>query len=113
MMTTGSRRLGRFRISDTALCVAGDLGGGFCRSMMGLMGQMIIIRATDNPFRASIDYWAISPLFDELEEGAAVPWYEIEYQTIDHGEDYEEQGFAHQFESVAKAVKWKPPGDLW
>jgi len=112
-MASRLQRLGRFRITNMELCASADLDSAYCRSLMGLMGQMIIIRATDNPFRASIDYWAISGLFDEIEEGAVVPWYEIEFQTVDHGEDYAEQGHAHQFEAVAKAVKRKAPGEVW
>jgi hypothetical protein len=80
---------------------------------MGLFGQMIIVRAHDCPYGAGVDYWAVSPLFDELEEGEVVPWYEIEYQVIDHGEDYAEQGHQHQLETLAKAVKRKPPVEQW
>jgi hypothetical protein len=107
-----NRRLGRFRMSDIVWAGA-NIDSKHFRSIMGLMGQMVIIRATDNPFRSSIDYWAISPLFDEINEGAVVPWYEIEFQTEDHGEDYADKGHSHQYESIAKAIQRKPPGEVW
>jgi len=107
------KRIGRFRISSVALELTSqtDLSSDHAKSLMGLFGQMIIIRATDCSWKASTDYVALSPLFDELGEAETVPWYEIEYQSIDHGEDYAEQGHAHQWESIAKAAKRMPPGE--
>ena len=80
---------------------------------MGLFGQMIIIRANQCPYGDGIDYWAISPLFGPVEEGMAIPWYEMEFQTIDHGPDFEAKGHANQCEHVARAIKRKEPGEVW
>lgn len=108
-------RLGRFRISgQVRAAVWTGLEGAFAQSLMELFGQMIVIRASDAPHMDSTDYWAVSPLFEEIEEGAIVPWYFIEWQTIDHGEDYAEKGFSHRCETVAKAIRQsEPPSEVW
>jgi hypothetical protein len=48
-----------------------------------------------------------------LGEGEPIPWYEIEWQVIDHGADYAEQGSRNQMETLAKAVKREPPAERW
>lgn len=110
-----SSRWGRFRISGHyfAAVRGADLESDYAKSLMALFGQMIIIRANDCPWGAGIDYTAVSPMFDELVEGEAIPWYELEWQAVDHGEDFVQDGHAHRCETISKAVKRKPPAEQW
>jgi hypothetical protein len=87
--------------------------GDHVQSLLGLFGKMIIVRAGQCPHLDSIDYWAISDMFDEVEEGSDIPWYEMEFQTVDHGEDYAENGHQHQHETIVRAVKRIAPGEVY
>lgn len=76
------RRWGRFRITGELLAESiGD--GDLSPNLMVLFGQMIIIRANEAPHIDEIHYMATSPLFDEIEEGGRIPWYEIEFERPD------------------------------
>lgn len=47
-------------------------------ALLSLMGTVIIVRADANLQTDALDYLAISPEFDEVEEGQEVPHYSVE-----------------------------------
>lgn len=71
-----SNRWGKLRIDGELIAAdAPDF-----KRIRSLMGQLVVVRAMDCLHNGSIEYTAISPLFDELEEGEPIPEYLIEGQ---------------------------------
>jgi hypothetical protein len=66
----------------------------------------VVMRPSGNTER-----WRI-PL-EMVKEGEAIPWYGMEWQVIDHGADYADKGHRCQHETIARAIKRKPPGETW
>ena len=86
-----SSRWGRFEISSDFIFhtmskhVAGNedkTPTEYFKAVVELMSQVLIFRASENPATGSIEYWGISPLFNELEEGDAIPMYELKEQYV-------------------------------
>jgi len=75
MMNFKSRRFGSFRIQFDK--IENDE-----KYLYHLMGEVIIIRAEALLHNSTVEYIAISPHFDELEEGTVIP----EYKAIMHSE---------------------------
>jgi len=85
-----SSRWGRFKVSGV---LVNKMGSEVCggedgaesnafKRLTTLLSKVFIFKAEHNVTDDTIDYWGISPLFEELEEGEPVPFYELEGQTI-------------------------------
>ncbi len=72
-----SNRWGRFRVTSILLTCLHD--GPIAKGLMALFGKMIVIRANDCPCRDEVEYWAISDLFEPVEEGDSIPFYQFEW----------------------------------
>lgn len=67
-----SKRVGRFTL-DMDLVQSGD------EALLRLFGQVIVVETRFSDRCWSTDYLAISPLFDELDEGEKTPEYVFEF----------------------------------
>lgn len=67
-------RRGKFRISLGFLRQSTD-------TVMALMSKFIVIRAEMLFGEDAIDYTALSPLFDMVEEGHTIPEYRLDIET--------------------------------
>lgn len=80
MMQRYRSKMGRFYLEGPQLVAVrfGDCESDNFKRVMALMGQVLIIQARDVGYMDAIEYLGISPLFDELEEGAMIPEYTFE-----------------------------------
>lgn len=85
-MMAGGGRWGRFFVSGEFLTNIKSLARmGRWYDLEGpleFMGQCFIVRATDSPRGDTIEYTAISRLFDEVEEGHPIPEYAVEFTSV-------------------------------
>jgi len=76
-------RWGIFHLDGHMLAaVRGDPDGELFKQLTALTSQVLVVQAQHCAYSDRIEYLGISPLFDELEEGAMAPEYELEGQTI-------------------------------
>jgi hypothetical protein len=77
-------RWGKFRIAGHVLAetVAHASKGDWAEvgSLTRFMSECFIVRAGDSPSDDTIEYLAVSPHFDEIEEGEEIPEYEIWFE---------------------------------
>jgi hypothetical protein len=72
-------RWGRFYLQGPMFqTVRGDPRGLAFEQLLALMGRILVVEAHHSPCSDEIEYLGISPLFDRLEEGEAVPEYSLE-----------------------------------
>ena len=86
------KRWGRFKISGYFVAEMVERAAAGDRDTVGglleFMSQCFIVRAHDAPSDDTIEYWAVSPLFDEVAEAEPIPEYQIEmrrYEACDCG----------------------------
>jgi hypothetical protein len=83
MKFQGSQRWGYFHLSNDFFQRAASQGisvektDEFKRAL-ALLSQILIVKASCDYARGKINYLGVSPLFDALEEGETIPYYELE-----------------------------------
>ena len=98
-----SCRWGRFRLDWEILRSLSTVGvdSPLFKQLTSLMSNILIFRASESPWNGQIEYWGISPLFDEVPEGEDIPFYSLEGQTIQD----EETGHCEYIVKAFKKIK--------
>lgn len=73
------KRMGRFTLSWELLETDTD------DAVLQLFAGVVVMRATDDLYKRSIEYLAVSPAFDLVPEGAQAPTYIAEYTQLPEG----------------------------